>query len=74
MFSIKDDNLFEEQHYLLQKELKEEESKELDEKFMFEEDRKLEEGVEMLLKRLQKLYRAESERKKLQNSIKCSLM
>jgi hypothetical protein len=34
---------------------------------MFEEDRKLEDAVENLLKRLQKLYRAEAKRKKLKD-------
>ena len=66
MFTIKEDNhLFEEQHYLLQKELKEEEENGLDEKTMFEKDHKIGETIKSLLKRMDKMYAADKERKKL---------
>lgn len=66
--------MFEEQHYLLQKELKDEETNKLDEKTIFEEDRKIGENIKTFLKRMQKMYKAEQERKKLKFQIKCSFM
>ena len=65
-FIIKEDKfLFEEEHLLLQKELKQEDEAKLNEKYMFEADRAIMETIEGLLKKSLKLHKAETERKQL---------
>lgn len=74
-FVIKEDKfLFEEEHCLLQKELKQEDGAKLSEKYMFEADRAIMETIEGLLKKSLKLNKAETERRHLKTQIKCSFM